>query len=89
MSETIAPGDDFIPDWSEAPPDWNWCAQDADGKWYWYAVEPQPGIAGGIWRSPRRAQQFAGQGLPNAHWLETCRHRPSTPSMRGPDAADA
>lgn len=64
------------PSWSDAPPGWNWLAQDADGRWFWYAVEPQLGLAGGVWRSPRRAQQFAGQGKPSAIWYESCSQRP-------------
>ena len=64
------------PPWSEAPPGWDWLAQDADGRWYWYAVEPQLGFAGGVWRSPRRAQQFAAQGACNPRWHESCRKRP-------------
>jgi len=63
------------PDWRDAPDEWNWLAQDEDGKWYWYAVPPQLGVAGGVWRSPRRAQQFAGQGERNAKWHESCRKR--------------
>ncbi|HUH87373.1 MAG TPA: hypothetical protein VL003_04895 [Pusillimonas sp.] len=63
------------PDWADAPDEWNWLAQDEDGKWYWYAVSPQLGVAGGVWRSPRRAQKFAGQGEPNAKWYESCRQR--------------
>ncbi|HLV29834.1 MAG TPA: hypothetical protein VKY60_12010 [Burkholderiaceae bacterium] len=65
------------PSWSEAPDGWDWLAQDEDGRWYWYAVAPQLGVAGGVWRSPRRAQQFAGQGEPNPLWYESCRQRPS------------
>ncbi|TEA78887.1 hypothetical protein [Allopusillimonas ginsengisoli] len=65
------------PNWADAPDGWDWLAQDDDGKWFWYAVEPQPGIAGGIWRSPRRKQQFALQGQPNPRWYETCQQRPA------------
>jgi len=64
------------PPWADAPEGWNWLAQDQDGKWFWYAAPPQLGMAGGIWRSPRRAQQFAAQGEPNPQWYETCLRRP-------------
>jgi len=64
------------PPWSDAPDGWNWLAQDEDGRWFWYAVAPQAGIGGGVWRSPRRAQQFAAQGEPNPLWYESCRQRP-------------
>lgn len=71
-----------MPRWAEAPAGWNWLAQDADGRWYWYAVEPQLGMAGGIWRSPRRAQQFAAQGQPNPLWYESCTTRPPSADAR-------
>lgn len=65
------------PCWSQAPAGWNWLAQDADGRWFWYAVEPQLGLAGGVWRSPRRAQEFAAQGTANPLWYESCQQRPN------------
>lgn len=65
------------PDWSLAPPGWNWTAQDEDGRWFWYRMEPKPGIGGGIWRANSRAQVFARQGEPNREWYETMRHRDS------------
>lgn len=64
------------PDWSAAPPDWNWTAQDEDGRWFWYRIEPVPGIGGGVWRSNSRNQQYAGQGAPNPDWLESLQQRP-------------
>ncbi|MGB6104489.1 MAG: hypothetical protein WBF88_11670 [Pusillimonas sp.] len=64
------------PDWSLAPPAWNWAAQDEDGRWFWYGVRPTPGIGGGVWRAPSRAQVFAGQGRPNPQWHDTLRERP-------------
>lgn len=73
MNVSIPPGP---PSWSDAPEGWNWLAQDADGCWYWYAVEPQLGLPGGVWRSPRRAQQLASQGSPNPLWYESLLQRP-------------
>lgn len=67
---------DFILNWSDAPAGWDWAAQDEDGRWFWYAVAPQLGIGGGVWRAPSRAQQYAGQGQPNAAWHGTLRQRP-------------
>ncbi|MFW8564881.1 hypothetical protein [Orrella sp. 11846] len=64
------------PNWNNAPEDWDWLAQDADGRWFWYAVEPIPGVGGGVWRSPRLKQEFALQGEPNEQWLETRQKRP-------------
>lgn len=72
------------PNWSDAPDGWNWLAQDEDGRWFWYAVQPQLGVAGGIWRSPRRAQQFAVQGEPDPLWYESCRQRPDALSSTFP-----
>jgi hypothetical protein len=68
--------DDRLPDWSRAPEGWDWLAQDEDGRWFWYAVRPQPGIGGGVWRAPRRAQQLAWFGEPNSGWIDTLRQRP-------------
>lgn len=63
-------------DWAEAPPGWNWAAQDGDGKWYWYRTQPILGLAGRIWRSNSRNQRFAGQGAPNPDWDLSLQQRP-------------
>lgn len=76
----MSPAND-TPDWSLAPEGWNWAAQDADGKWYWYRTEPVLGVGGGIWRSNSRNQQFALQGDPNPDWLETLQQRPEAASQ--------
>ncbi|HLR13227.1 MAG TPA: hypothetical protein VK104_06380 [Burkholderiaceae bacterium] len=65
------------PDWADAPDGWNWLAQDADGRWFWYAVEPRLGYAGGVWRSPRLKQQFARRGQPDPDWHLSCMQRPA------------
>lgn len=67
-----------MPDWNDAPAGWDWLAQDEDGRWFWYAVRPQPGIGGGVWRSPSRLQKFAGQGSANPAWFDSLRGRPGT-----------
>ncbi|MBB6084881.1 hypothetical protein [Castellaniella defragrans] len=72
------------PEWSQAPDGWDWSAQDADGRWYWYRTEPVPGIGGGIWRSNSRNQQFAAAGRPNPDWLESLRRRPGAAQAPGP-----
>jgi len=64
------------PDWSLAPEGWDWLAQDADGRWFWYRTEPTPGFGGGMWRSNSRNQQYAGPGQPNPAWDESLRRRP-------------
>ncbi|MFC4298109.1 MAG: hypothetical protein WBF84_13220 [Castellaniella sp.] len=79
------------PDWSLAPAGWDWSAQDADGRWYWYRTEPVPGIGGGVWRSNSRNQQYAAGGPPNPDWFESLRRRPEaapTPGKPPRPAAD-
>lgn len=71
----------MAPSWSDAPAGWNWLAQDEDGRWYWYGVEPQLSTAGGVWRAPRRAQALAAQAEPNPLWYTTCRHRPDAAAL--------
>jgi len=66
-----------VPDWSAAPEGWNWAAQDADGRWFWYRVRPVPGIGGGVWRAHSTAQAFACQGEPNDDWFDTLIERPA------------
>ena len=66
--------DKTTPDWNNAPSEWDWLAQDEDGRWFWYAVKPVPGF--GVWRSPSRLQQFAGQGDVNPDWLSSLQQRP-------------
>lgn len=75
---TESPATPWTPDWSQAPEGWDWLAQDADGKWYWYRTEPQLGWAGGVWRSNSRNQQYAGQGVPDGEgWADSMQTRPS------------
>lgn len=69
--------DHTVPDWSLAPPGWDWAAQDEDGRWFWYGVQPVPGIGGGVWRAPSRAQTLAAQGEPNPEWYATLTKRPT------------
>lgn len=64
------------PDWSTAPSNWTWAAQDEDGRWFWYGVKPQLGIGGGVWRAPSKMQVFACEGEPNPEWHATLRERP-------------
>ncbi|PWW47750.1 hypothetical protein DFR36_102124 [Melaminivora alkalimesophila] len=75
MTRSRAEGGD-APDWADAPQGWDWLAQDADGKWYWYRTEPQLFWAGGLWRSNSRNQQYAGQGAPSEGWADSLRVRP-------------
>ena len=66
----------WVLDWAQAPPGWNWAAQDGDGRWFWYRSPPQPGFAGRVWRAHSRSQQLAGQGAPNLDWHLTLEQRP-------------
>ncbi|HWL30168.1 MAG TPA: hypothetical protein VNQ97_14805 [Burkholderiaceae bacterium] len=73
----VMPADHTVPDWTFAPPGWDWTAQDEDGRWFWYGVKPVPGIGGGVWRAPSRAQMLAAQGEPNPEWYATLAKRPT------------
>ena len=42
-----------------------------------YVTLDLPGIGGGVWRAPSRAQTFAAQGAPNPQWYATLRKRPA------------
>lgn len=64
--------------WEQAPAGWDWAAQDADGKWYWYSTQPILGIGGGVWRSNSRHQQFAYQAEPNPNWHQSLCQRPDS-----------
>ncbi|MCZ2104998.1 MAG: hypothetical protein OZ923_07130 [Comamonadaceae bacterium] len=74
----MAASDAGVPDWADAPAGtgWNWLAQDADGRWFWYRTEPQLNWSGGVWRSNSRNQQFAADGAPDPNWDATLRVRP-------------
>ncbi|MCX5464855.1 hypothetical protein [Alcaligenes parafaecalis] len=68
-----------FPCWDQAPAHWDWLAQDEDGQWFWYGVQPSPGIGGGVWRSPSRMQQLAAKGEPNPAWMHSLYQRPDLP----------
>jgi hypothetical protein len=68
-------------DWSSAPEGWDWAAQDQDGRWFWYKVEPVPGLGGGVWRAPRQAQRLARAAPSNPDWIDTLQHRPMAPAL--------
>ncbi|MGR7949693.1 hypothetical protein ACU6HM_10525 [Alcaligenes sp. RM2] len=71
-----------FPCWDQAPVNWDWLAQDEDGQWFWYGVQPSPGIGGGVWRSPSRLQQFAARGEPNPSWMHSLYQRPDLPDKK-------
>jgi hypothetical protein len=63
-------------DWNLAPEGFDWVAQDADGKWFWYRVQPQCGQGAGVWRSNSRQQQYAGSSAADANWWESLQKKP-------------
>ena len=69
-------------DWTEAPPGWNWAAQDGDGKWFWYRTQPLLGPGGRVWRSNSRNQRLAGVGRPNPDWDLSLVQRPPTGAVK-------
>lgn len=75
--------------WDHAPAGWNWLAQDADGKWYWYGQAPQLGVGGGIWRANSRLQQFAAQTAAPNSWPDTVYERPHLPFLTTESNTDA
>lgn len=64
------------PNWQLAPEHYDWCAQDENGDWYWYRVEPEPSIGGGVWRANSRNQKFACHDKPNSNWIHSLQLRP-------------
>ena len=87
MHEVSPPASRFKPivetpwhglDWQQAPAGFDWVAQDADGKWFWYRVQPQCGMDGGVWRSHSRNQQYAGSSQPSADWWQSLQARPAS-----------
>ena len=64
-------------DWTTAPAGFDWLAQDADGKWFWYSVEPQCNPSGGVWRSNSRQQQYAGSSPDAENWENSLQTHPT------------
>ncbi len=62
------------PDWKDAPPSFNWLAQDRDGDWYWHMTKPQP-IHKDIWGLGTDCFH-AMTGIPNQNWKESLEERP-------------
>ena len=62
-------------DWDAAPEGFDWVAQDADGQWFWYRVQPECGRDGGVWRSNSRHQQYAGSSAPDENWWQSLQTR--------------
>lgn len=61
------------PDWSEAPAEAKWLAQDSTGVWHWY--KNQPNMLSHVWAG-YGGWQIAGRDKPNENWRNTLEHRP-------------
>lgn len=69
------------PPWSDAPPWANWRAQDKDGSWFWYKVEPFPGKKLAWWGldTTGNKTQIAKNKTDNSEnpkWRDTLQKRP-------------
>ncbi len=69
-----------LPDDCLPPPAWvRWIAQDADGAWWGYSVEPLQHDTG--WYENEVGRCLAlGRGEPNPDWRETLQGVPEQPS---------
>lgn len=57
------------PDWKDAPEWATWLAQDCDGEWYWFDIEPH--IAHGMWLNGSEVKAATILG-----WEDTLEPRP-------------
>lgn len=62
------------PPWSEAPPWAMWRAQDENGRWYWYEIEPEQHTNGVEFRSIGNYELAAVPSNPD--WKTTLQKRP-------------
>lgn len=65
------------PQWPTAP-DWaQWLAQDATGRWWWYAAQPHVESTIQGWRNPWGTRvREAGQSEAPDSWFGTLEQRP-------------
>lgn len=71
------------PDWAIAPEWAEWLAQDADGVWFWWSIQPACEIDSvmDFWHQggyKNFEYQRARRGDPNPKWRNTRERRPST-----------
>lgn len=65
-------------------PDWvRWLAQDADGTWWGFEVEPNQQDRGWYENEVGRCIRLAS-GEPNPEWRATLRALPGTPAVQPP-----
>lgn len=63
------------PDWKDAP-DWaDWLAQDKDGEWFWYDLQPNLNFSRDSWEVHMDGDcQMAKENIEN--WMDTLEKRP-------------
>lgn len=64
------------PDWSEAPEWAEWLAQDRDGQWGWYEVEPRQSPYADTWFWEDGEWEEAADHAMNENWTSTLEQRP-------------
>lgn len=73
-----------IPSWDDAPDGFEWLAQDAGGKWYWYTKKPVIEESKSEWWHQHHGDSFqhqlAGSGKyqENPEWKNTLQSRPTS-----------
>lgn len=74
-----------VPDTNRCPAWVQWLAQDADGAWWGYSVEPNE-ADNGWYENEVGARIYLGSTAPNPHWRATLRRvarGPIDPSPNG------
>jgi len=64
--------------WEQAPEWARWAAQDKNGDWWWYEVEPEIDKDEEIWDAPVGdfLDAFEGRPMSNDQWKDTLVSRP-------------
>lgn len=62
------------PDWSDAPENMNWVAQDANGQWWWYEKMPKVGACS--WLSGGCEIEPSVEAKPSRQWRSSLVGRP-------------
>lgn len=60
------------PDWKDAPERANYLAQDLDGRWYWFELEPYA-YAGKLWATYGASWEAP---VKNENWQQSLERRP-------------
>jgi hypothetical protein len=64
------------PDWKDAPEWAQWLAQDYDGQWGWFSVEPRQSPYASTWFWETGEWEEAAQQASNIGWETTLEPRP-------------